>query len=59
MERCSLRTSFKILGEKNEIIKKLLLIASLASGSLFAEWCNAKSMASMEQGMALIQKVFK
>lgn len=37
---------------------KLLLIASLASGSLFANDVMQKSMASMEQGMALIQKGF-
>lgn len=37
---------------------KLLLIASLASGSLFANDVMQKSMASMEQGMAWIQKGF-
>src|SRR5574344_1623337 len=39
-------------------LSKLLLIASLATGSLFANDVMQKSMATMEQGMALIQKGF-
>ena len=39
-------------------LSKLLLIASLATGSILANDVLHKTMASMEQGMALIQKGF-